>query len=121
MSHSHNSLPYQSTYHQQIKKDEQIPTEYNEVNTLRVIRKQNRIPGQRRDKVINDFPNAAAIAQILKNLDFPANKNKIIQYVEKQIRSDKPEGHQILPILQKIEERRYKKILEITLAAKLVE
>jgi hypothetical protein len=40
-------------------------TEYNQEHTLRVIRKQDRITGEARSKTINDFPYAAAIAQVL--------------------------------------------------------
>jgi hypothetical protein len=34
--------------------------------TLRTVRKQNQIPGERKDRTINDFPKAAAVAQALK-------------------------------------------------------
>jgi hypothetical protein len=54
-------------------------------------------------------------------LDFPANKDRIIEFVYQQIKIDKPEGHQMLPILQKIEEKQYHKVADVTLAAKLVE
>jgi hypothetical protein len=64
-----------------IPKD-QIPTEYNEEQTLRVIRKQDRISGEARGKTIYDFPYTAAVARVLKDLDFPANKQKIIRYTE---------------------------------------
>lgn len=57
---------------------EQIPTEYNEGQTLRAVRKQNQIPGERKEKTINDFPKSAAVGQILKDLDFPADKQTIV-------------------------------------------
>jgi hypothetical protein len=42
-------------------------TEYNEEQTLRVIRKQDRVPGEgRRSKTVNDIPNAAALAHTRK-------------------------------------------------------
>jgi hypothetical protein len=40
---------------------EKIPTEYNEEQTLRAIRKQNQTPGQRKRKTNNDNPKAAAV------------------------------------------------------------
>ena len=43
-----------------LEKRQQIPTEYNEEQTLRVIRKQNQIAGEARNKTINDFPYAAS-------------------------------------------------------------
>jgi hypothetical protein len=45
-----------------LEKKQQIPTEYNEEHTLRVIRKQDQITGEARSKTINDFPYTAAIA-----------------------------------------------------------
>ena len=47
-----------------LEKKQQIPTEYNEEQTLRVVRKQDRITGEARNKTINDFPYAADIAQV---------------------------------------------------------
>jgi hypothetical protein len=68
---------------------DQIPTEYNEEQTQRVIRKQHGISGEGRDKTIYDFPYTAAVARILKDLHFPANKEDIIEYTE-QKRSTMP-------------------------------
>jgi hypothetical protein len=34
---------------------EEIPTEFNEEQTLRAVRKQTQIPGERKEKTINDF------------------------------------------------------------------
>jgi hypothetical protein len=62
---------------------EQIPTEYNEEQTLRAIRKQTKIPGEHKENTINDFPKAAAVGQILEDLDFPADKQTIVTFVEK--------------------------------------
>jgi hypothetical protein len=63
--------------------EEQIPTEYDEEQTLRVIRKQSQIPSERKEKkIINDFPKAAAVGQILKDLNFPADKQTIVTFVE---------------------------------------
>ncbi|MDQ3853167.1 MAG: hypothetical protein M3251_05195 [Thermoproteota archaeon] len=63
--------------------EEQIPTEYDEEQTLRVVRKQSEIPSEREEKkTINDFPKAAAVGQILKDLDFPADKQTIVTFVE---------------------------------------
>ena len=45
-----------------IEHPEQIPTEYNEAITLRTVRKQNQIPGERKERIINGFPKATAVA-----------------------------------------------------------
>jgi len=62
---------------------EQKSTEYNEEQTLGVVRKQNQIPGEYNEKTINDFPKATAVGQILKDLDFPADKRTIVNFVKK--------------------------------------
>src|ERR671931_445368 len=100
---------------------EQIPTEYNEEQTLRTIRKQSRIKGESRSKTINDFPYAAAIALVLKDLEFPADKEKIINFILQQQTKD-PQSREILSILQQIEEKKqYNNIADITKAVGLVQ
>jgi hypothetical protein len=47
---------------------EQIPTESNADETLRTLRKQEHIEGERREKTVSDFPQAAALGQVLKDL-----------------------------------------------------
>jgi Protein of unknown function (DUF2795) len=98
---------------------EQIPTEYNEEQTLRAVRKQSQIPGQRKEKTINDFPKAAAIGQILKDLDFPADKQTIVTFVEKL---NTPNSKEILPVVEKLgNEKRYESVSEVINAIRLVE
>ena len=102
------------------KNKQQVPTEYNQEQTLRTVRKQDKVPGQSRSKTINDFPYAAAIGRTLKSLEFPANKDKILQYLQ-QKQSTNPESNEVLSILQQIEEREYSNVAEITKATGLVE
>ena len=102
------------------KDKQQVPTEYNQEQTLRTVRKQDKVPGQSRSKTINDFPYAAAIAQVLKELEFPADKDKILQYLQ-QKQSTNPESNEVLSILQQIEEREYSNVADITKATGLVE
>jgi hypothetical protein len=48
--------------------EEGIPTEYNEKQTLRAVRKRSQISSQREEKyTINDFPKASAARQILED------------------------------------------------------
>ena len=104
-----------------LQKKEQIPTEYNEEQTLRIIRKQDQIPGEgRRSKTINDMPNTAALAQLLKDLEFPADKSKIVKFIQQKKTND-PKSNQILPLLDKIEEKQYQNVADITVSAKLVQ
>lgn len=98
---------------------EQIPTEYNEEQTLRAVRKQNQIPGQRKEKTINDFPKAAAVGQILKDLDFPADKQTIVTFVEKL---NTPNSKEILPVVEKLDtKKQYESVSEVINAIRLVE
>jgi len=96
----------------------QIPTEYTEEQTLRVVRKQSQIPGERKERTINDFPKAAALGQILKDLDFPADKQTIVTFIEKL---NSPQSREILPIIEKIDEKRYENVSEVANATRLVE
>ena len=108
-----------NTNNSSLHKD-QIPTEFNEEQTQRVVRKQHRISGEARDKTIYDFPYAAAVARVLKDLDFPADKPRIIQHIELK-RTTMPESNEVLSILQQIEEKKYNNVAEVTKAAGLVE
>ncbi len=104
--------------------DQQIPTEQNKEQTQNIIEKQDRVVGERRDdEIVTDFPEAAAMGRILMNVGFPADKNKIIEFVQKQQESDpgcRLDCKEILPLLQKIEERHYGNAFEVTRAAGLV-
>lgn len=97
---------------------EQIPTEYNAEETQRTLRRQDRVEGEQRDKTVSDFPQAAALGQVLKDLDFPADRGTIVRFVEQ---SNKPERNEVLPVVQKIEERQYQNVSEVAEAARLVQ
>jgi Protein of unknown function (DUF2795) len=93
----------------------QIPTEYNEEQTLRAVRKQSQIPGERKEKTVNDFPKAAAVG----HLDFPADKQTIVSFIEKL---NTPQSREILPIIEKLDKgKRYEGVSEVANAAGLVE
>jgi hypothetical protein len=97
------------------------PKWIHEEQTLRIIRRQDQIPGEgRRSKTINDMPSAAALARLLKDFEFPAYKSKIIEFIQQRKNGD-PNSNQILPVLDKIEERQYRNVADISLSAKLVQ
>ena len=102
-----------------LQKKKQIPTEYNEEETLRVLRKQNKVPDEGRVKTINDFPKTAAIGQILKDLKFPADKSTILQFIEN---SSNPQSkdNEIVSIIEKIDNKQYENVAEVTKAGNLV-
>jgi Protein of unknown function (DUF2795) len=65
---------------------------------------------------VKDYPKAAAIAQVLKDLKFPADKRQIIDYVERA----RAQSEEILSDIQKIEDKRYESVSDVTKAAGLV-
>jgi Protein of unknown function (DUF2795) len=101
-------------------KREQIPSRQNEDQTQRIAEEQNQISGERRDKEVTDFPRAAAIGQALKGLEFPADKNKIIQHLQQQS-EDNPDCQKMVPVLEKVEDKQYANVADVTKAAGLVQ
>ena len=61
---------------------EQIPGEEILEETQQVISEQDGIPRERKVINIEDYERVAALGLILKDLDFPANKDKIIKFVK---------------------------------------
>ncbi len=51
---------------------EQIPSSHNEGQTKAMVSEQVRIEGERKEVDVKDYPKAATIAQVLKDLEFPA-------------------------------------------------
>jgi hypothetical protein len=95
---------------------EQIPSEENVGETKAMVSEQAGVAGERKVVDVKDYPKAAAIGQILKDLDFPADKEKIVEYAERA----RPKSEEILSDLQKIEERQYNNVSDVTKAAGLV-
>jgi uncharacterized protein DUF2795 len=101
-------------------KGDQIPSRQNEDQTRRMAQEQNQVSGERRDKEVTDFPKAAAMGQALKGLEFPAEKNKIIQHIQQQSEAN-PDCKKMVPILEKIEDKNYANVADVTQAAGLVQ
>ncbi len=99
---------------------DQIPKE-NDTQGLtgKVISEQNAVEGQRKEVSVESYSNVANIGQILKDMDFPAEKSKIIEFVRQRSSNDQNKG-EILSALEKLEERSYKSVSDITMAAGLV-
>jgi hypothetical protein len=94
---------------------EQIPGEENLGETKKVISEQGGIPGERKEVNVESYERVAALGQILKDLDFPANKDKIIKFVKAYVTEK-----EILDKLEKIEDKEYKNVAEITYEIGLV-
>ena len=98
---------------------EQIPKEDDpQGKTGKVISEQSGVEGQRKEVNVESYSEVAIVGQILKDLEFPTNKNKIIEYIKQQ--SNVQNKEEILEKLQKLEEREYKNVSDITTAAGLV-
>jgi hypothetical protein len=101
-------------------RDEQIPSRQNEGQTQRMTEKQNQVAGERREKEVSDFPRAAAVGQALIGLNFPADKNRIIEHIRGQSQTN-PDCEKMIPVLEKIDDRQYSNAADVTQAAGLVQ
>ena len=95
---------------------EQIPSSHNEGQARAMENEQARIQGERKEVDVKDYPKAAAIAQVLKDLQFPADKKQIVDYVERV----RPQSEEILSEIQKIEDKQYANVSDVTRAAGVV-
>ena len=94
---------------------EQIPKEDVSGEVEKVISEQGGVEGQRKEVNVESYSKTASLGQILKDLDFPANKYKIIQFVQQKNPDDS-----VLSSLRKIEDRQYQNVSDVTKAAGLV-
>ncbi len=85
------------------------PSRFNAEETQRTLRRQDHLEGEQTGKVVSDFPQGAALGQVLKDLDFSADSGSIVRFLEQ---SNKPERNEVLPLVQKIEERQYRTSLK---------
>ena len=94
---------------------DQIPKEDVPAQVEKIVSQQGGIEGQRKEVNVESYSKAASLGQILKDLDFPANRATILQFVEAR----KPEPG-ILSSLQKIQDRQYQNVSEVAKSAGLV-
>jgi hypothetical protein len=102
---------------------EQIPKEEKIGEVQKVVSEQGGVEGQRKEVNVGDYVMAAAVGQLLKDLEFPTDKNKIIQLRATPTNISKEKKEDILYTLQKnIQEgKQYQNVSEITRAAGLVQ
>ena len=101
------------------EKREQIPSESGpEGQTGKIISEQNAIEGQRKEVNVESYSDVAEIGQILKGFDFPARKDKILEFIRDKITPVNKE--RIYSALSKIEDKEYKNVSDVTMAAGLV-
>ena len=87
-----------------------------------VVSEQAGIQGQRKEVNVESYSKVAAIGQILKDMNFPADKNRIISFARQQQTSgaDNKNREEILSALQSLEEREYKNVSDVTTSLGMV-
>lgn len=105
---------------------DQIPQEDDaQGKTGGVVSEQAGVQGQRKEVNVESYSKVAAIGQILKDMDFPADKNRVISFARQQqdsAASNKniADREDILSALQNLEEREYKNVSDVTAALGMV-
>ncbi|CAN5778297.1 hypothetical protein BH23THE1_BH23THE1_18780 [soil metagenome] len=102
----------------QVKKDQIPDAEGPESKTGQVINQQNAIEGQRKQVNVESYSGVSKLADLLKDVSFPAPKNKILQYVEQS--EDFSEKDRIVNALSKLKDRSYNGVADLTTSAGLV-
>jgi hypothetical protein len=94
---------------------QQIPKEDVSGEVEKVISEQGGIEGQRKEVNVESYSKTASLGQILKDLDFPANKDKIVQFLQQKNPDDS-----VLSSIRKIDDRQYQNVSDVAKAAGLV-
>jgi hypothetical protein len=105
---------------------EQIPKEDDIAGVQKAVSEQGGVEGQRKEVNVGDYAKTAALGQLLKDLDFPADKNSIIEFVQQ---SQQPSNittenkQKILSLLQKNlkDGNQYQNVSEVTRSAGIVQ
>jgi uncharacterized protein DUF2795 len=110
LSNNDNSSSTKRGDPSQIPKGEDVPAEVQ-----KVVSEEAGVEGQRKEVNVESYSKVASLGQILKDLEFPANKDKIVKFVEQNNASE-----DILSSLQNIEDREYQNVSDVAKAAGLV-
>ena len=102
------------------QQNQQIPSRQNEQDTQNVMEAQNHIAGQRRQQTVTDMPRAAEVGQALKDLRFPADKRRILLFLQERSNTN-PNYQKMVSLLDKMEDRQYENVSDVTNAAGLVQ
>ena len=95
---------------------QQIPKEDVQGEIEKIISEQGGVEGQRKEVNVESYSKTASLGQILKDLDFPTTKDKIVKFVQQQ----KNANGDLLSIVQRIEDKHYRNVSDVTKAAGLV-
>ncbi len=98
---------------------DQIPQDDDtQGQTGKVISEQNAIEGQRKEVNVESYSKVADIGQILKDMDFPAEKSQIIEFVSQRLGNN--QNNEILSALNKLEDKTFQNVSDVTKSAGLV-
>lgn len=98
---------------------DQIPkSEGPESQTGKMINEQNAIEGQRKEVNVENYAMVSEIGQLLKDLDFPADKDRILEFVRSHHASQNKE--KILDALSNLQAKSYRNVSDVTTSAGLV-
>lgn len=98
---------------------DQIPkSEGPESQTGKMINEQNATEGQRKEVNVENYAMVSEIGQLLKDLDFPADKNKLLEFVRSRQVTQYRE--KILNTLNSLQDKSYKSVSDVTTSAGLV-
>ncbi|HSA74798.1 MAG TPA: DUF2795 domain-containing protein [Candidatus Nitrosocosmicus sp.] len=98
---------------------DQIPkSEGPESQTGKMINEQNATEGQRKEVNVENYAMVSEIGQLLKDLDFPADKNKLLEFVRSRQVTQYRE--KILDTLNSLQDKSYKSVSDVTTSAGLV-
>ena len=98
---------------------DQIPKgEGPESQTGKMINEQNAIEGQRKEVNVENYAMVSEIGQLLKDLDFPADKNKILEFIRGNRTVQNKE--KILEVFDKLQDKSYSNVSDVTTSAGLV-
>jgi hypothetical protein len=97
----------------------QMPSsEGPESQTGKMINEQNAVEGQRKEVNVENYAMVSEIGQLLKNLDFPADKNKILEFIRGNSTAQNKE--KILDALDNLQDKSYSNVSDVTTSAGLV-
>jgi Protein of unknown function (DUF2795) len=80
------------------------------------INEQDNILGQQKEVNIKDYPYASELANLLKDIEYPIDKNKILNFIKSIGNTDE----NIMELLEKIEDKQYYNSAEVINATGLV-
>jgi hypothetical protein len=84
---------------QKRENNQQIPKEDDiRGKTGKVISEQSGVEGQRKEVNVESYSKVAALGQILKDMEFPEDKNKVIEYIKQSSNAQNKE--EVLAALQ---------------------